>query len=416
MKTKLQTFLVGGAVRDKLLGFEVTERDWVVVGATSEQLLGGGYKPVGKGFPVYLHPQTHEEYALARTERKTGPGYKGFAVQFSPTVTLEEDLLRRDLTVNAMAQDAEGHIIDPFNGRRDLELRLLRHVSPAFSEDPVRILRVARFAARYAHVGFRVAEETMQLMKHMVSCGEVNALVAERVWAEFVRAMSEKSPSVFINVLRQCGAAAELFPEIERMFGVPALSMDGMDIDVGELALECLEYSARTDSGLLERFALLIGGLGKPLTPQENWPQHLNHQQFALAELAALCERLRVPREYRKMGSIFIRFHELCHQAFELTGREIVEILRELGALKKGADMDSFLAACNTYYLVSFHSNDMCFPQFGFLENCKQVVLSVNVRMLVGQELQGAEIGEALCRLQIEAVDDLIARLGSQSK
>ncbi|NOX91180.1 MAG: multifunctional CCA addition/repair protein, partial [Gammaproteobacteria bacterium] len=263
----MEIYLVGGAVRDTLLGLEPKEHDWVVVGATPEQLESQGYKQVGKDFPVFLHPKTHEEYALARTERKTAPGYHGFAIHAAPDVTLEEDLLRRDLTVNAIAQTADGQLIDPFNGQQDLADKRLRHVSPAFSEDPIRILRVARFAARFAHLGFNIAPETGELMRDMVNAGEVDALVAERVWTETERALGEKNPARFFEVLRDCGALEKLFPEIERLFGVPQPEKHHPEIDTGVHTLMVLEQAARLSADTRVRFAALVHDLGKGTTP-----------------------------------------------------------------------------------------------------------------------------------------------------
>ena len=296
----MKTYLVGGAVRDTLLGLEVKERDWVVVGETPESMVARGFRPVGKDFPVFLHPVTREEYALARTERKTAPGYRGFAVHAEPDITLEQDLLRRDLTINAMASAESGEIVDPYGGLRDLDARLLRHVSPAFSEDPVRILRLARFAARFAPLGFTVAEETRELMRAMVTAGEVDALVPERVFAELAKALVEPVPMAFFEVLRSCGALARLFPEIEALFGVPQPPEHHPEIDTGVHTLLVLEQAATLSADPAVRFAALTHDLGKALTPPERWPRHWGHEKLGLPALETLCDRLKVPNAYRK--------------------------------------------------------------------------------------------------------------------
>src|SRR5688572_2774012 len=295
----MQVYLVGGAVRDRMLGREVTERDWVVVGATPAALEKQGYIPVGRDFPVFLHPKTKEEYALARQERKTGPGYRGFVTEFSPAVTLEEDLRRRDLTINAMAEDADGKVVDPFGGKRDLDARVLRHVSEAFLEDPVRILRVARFAARYASYGFRVADETLELMRRMVANGEASALVAERVWTETEKALQEKSPQVFFEVLRACGALAVVYPEIDALFGVPQPEKWHPEVDTGLHQLLALQQAVRLGGGIESRFAVLMHDLGKGATPKDKWPSHHGHEELGVALVEQLCARLRVPNHLR---------------------------------------------------------------------------------------------------------------------
>jgi len=310
----MQTYLVGGAVRDKLLGLPVQDRDYVVVGATPEQMIARGFKPVGADFPVFLHPETREEYALARTERKAGHGYKGFKVYAAPDVTLEDDLRRRDLTINAMAEDEAGHLVDPYGGAADLRDGLLRHVSEAFAEDPVRILRVARFAARYAPRGFRVADETLALMRSMVKAGEADHLVAERVWAELERALGEERPSAFFWVLRSCGALARLFPEIDRLIGVPQPSQHHPEVDTGVHVMLVLDAAARLSPDPRVRFAALVHDLGKSETPAAEWPKHVGHEKRGAELVKALCERFRVPNEYRDLGVIAARFHALCHR------------------------------------------------------------------------------------------------------
>jgi len=299
----MQVYLVGGAVRDRLLGLPVRERDWVVVGARPEELAARGFLSVGREFPVYLHPQTREEYALARLERKTAPGYRGFVTEFTPEVTLEDDLRRRDLTINAMAETESGALIDPYGGRRDLEQRVLRHVSDAFVEDPVRILRLARFAARFAHLGFTVADETRALMRRMVGSGEVDALVSERVWKETERALGERDPQVYFEVLRECGALAVVFPELQALYGVPQPPRWHPEIDTGIHTMLVLGCAARLSSSTAVRFAALVHDLGKARTPREKWPSHHGHEAAGVQLIEQLASRLRVPNAHRELAS-----------------------------------------------------------------------------------------------------------------
>ena len=330
----MQVYLVGGAVRDRLLGLAVHERDWVVVGALPQELERAGYRPVGREFPVFLHPDTHEEYALARLERKVGPGYRGFTTQFSPEVTLEEDLKRRDLTVNAMAEEADGSVIDPYGGRADLEARVLRHVSDAFIEDPVRILRVARFAARYASLGFRVADETLALMKRMTADGEVAALVPERVWQETERALGESRPDVYFEVLRACGALAVIFPEIDALYGVPQPPRWHPEVDTGVHVMLALRYAADHAAPATVRFAALTHDLGKARTPRERWPSHHGHEELGVPLIEAMCARLKVPNDQRELALLTARNHTLVHRAAELNPGTL---LRAPGVLRCAA-------------------------------------------------------------------------------
>jgi tRNA nucleotidyltransferase (CCA-adding enzyme) len=311
----MQVYLVGGAVRDALLGLTVKERDWVVVGGTREELLRLNYREVGRDFPVFLHPETHEEHALARLERKVGPGYRGFSVDFGPEVTLEEDLARRDLTINAIAQSADGALVDPFGGRRDIEARVLRHVSAAFVEDPVRVLRVARFAARFAPLGFQVTPETLALMRAMVERGEIHALVPERVWQETEKALRELKAAEFFKVLRECGALQPVYPEIDALFGVPQPAQWHPEIDTGVHTLMVLEQAALLSSEPLVRFAALVHDLGKATTPRDEWPSHRGHEERSVSLIEALSLRLRLPGEYRDLGVIVARYHGIVHRA-----------------------------------------------------------------------------------------------------
>lgn len=342
----MQVYLVGGAVRDELLGRTVRERDWVVVGATAEEMARLGYRQVGRDFPVFLHPVTQEEYALARRERKIAPGYRGFTTEFDSAVTLEEDLERRDLTINAMARAPNGTLIDPYGGTRHLEARLLHHVSPAFAEDPVRILRVARFAARYASLGFKVAEPTRALMRAMVDTGEVSSLVAERVWQETSRALQEDAPQMFVEVLRECGALKLIFPEVDALFGVPQPERWHPEIDTGVHTMMALAMSARLSDAGSVRFAALTHDLGKADTPREQWPSHPGHEARSTARIDVLCDRLRVPNEYRELALLVARHHGNVHRAHELRAATVLDLLESADAFRRGERFELFLTAC----------------------------------------------------------------------
>ena len=340
----MQTYLGGGAVRDRLLGLPVTERDWVVVGAAPQEMLDAGYVPVGRDFPVFLHPQTKEEVALARTERKTAPGYHGFAFHAAPDVTLEEDLARRDLTINAMAEDAAGTLIDPFGGARDLVEKRLRHVSPAFAEDPVRILRLARFAARFAD--FTIAGETMALARRMVENGDVDALVPERVWQELARGLMEARPSRMFEVLRGCGALARLLPEVDRLWGVPQRADYHPEVDTGVHLMLVLDMAARLAAPLAVRFACLCHDLGKGTTPAEVLPRHVGHEQRSVALTRVLAERLRAPTDCRELAEVVAREHGNVHRCGEFGAGALVRLLERCDAFRKPARLDEILLAC----------------------------------------------------------------------
>ena len=342
----MQVYLVGGAVRDALLGLEVKDRDWVVVGGTRDELLRLQYKEVGRDFPVFLHPLSHEEHALARLERKVAPGYRGFKVEFGPDVTLEQDLARRDLTVNAIAQAADGSFVDPYGGRRDLQSRTLRHVSDAFIEDPVRVLRVARFAARFAPLGFSVAPETLDLMRSMVGRHEVDALVPERVWQETAKALRETAPGVFFRVLRDCGALRIVYPELDALFGVPQPPRWHPEIDTGLHTLMVLDQAARLSEDPRVRFAAAVHDLGKGNTPPVEWPSHHGHEERSVALIEALAERLRVPADYRDLAVIVARYHGNVHRAFELRPGTLLEFLERADAFRRGGRFAQALLAC----------------------------------------------------------------------
>ncbi len=340
----MQIYEVGGAVRDALLGRPVSDRDWVVVGATPEQMIAQGFKPVGRDFPVFLHPITHEEYALARTERKTAPGYTGFQFHASPEVSLEDDLARRDLTINAMARSADGLLIDPFGGEKDLQQRVLRHVGPAFVEDPVRILRIARFAARFE--GFTVAPDTLELMRHMVSNGEVDALVPERVWQELARGLMERHPSRMIEVLRECGALKKILPEIDALFGVPQPPQHHPEIDTGIHMLLVIDAAATADFSLPVRWAALMHDLGKATTPVDLLPRHHGHEQRSVPLVKTVCERLKVPADCRDLAILAAREHGDLHRGLELRAATIVKMLERTDALRRPQRFLDLLDAC----------------------------------------------------------------------
>lgn len=339
----MKTYLVGGSVRDELLGLPVKDHDYVVVGASPEEMERLGYRPVGKDFPVFLHPQTNEQYALARTERKISLGYKGFEVFTSPQVTLQEDLARRDLTINSIAKDTDGNIIDPFNGVADLEAGILRHISPAFSEDPVRILRTARFAARF---GFRIAPETMMLMSDMVHNGEVDALVPERVWQELARGLIEKSPSRMFYMLKECGALARIIPEVNVLFGIPQPAHAHPEIDTGVHIMMVIDYAAARNYSLPVRFAALTHDLGKGTTPPEEWPRHIGHEARSIELIKNLCERIRIPNESRDLALLVARYHGDVHRAEELKPSTMANMLQAVDAYRKPGRFEEFLQAC----------------------------------------------------------------------
>jgi len=346
----MKTYLVGGAVRDRLLGRPVTERDYVVVGATPQQLVAQGYQQVGKDFPVFLHPRTKDEYALARTERKTAPGYRGFIVHAEPDVTLEEDLRRRDLTINALAEDEAGRLIDHFGGQADLEDHVLRHVSDAFAEDPVRILRVARFAARYADMDFKIADETMHLMRSMVEAGEVDALVPERVWQELLKALSEEKPSRFFEALRECGALERLFPEIDRLWGVPQPEKWHPEVDTGVHAMMVIDMSARITRDTEVRFAALTHDFGKGTTPPEILPSHRGHEERGVELIEDFCRRFRVPRRYRDLAIVAARYHGRIHKVDELRPGTIVDLFEATDAFRRPTRFEQALLVCEADY------------------------------------------------------------------
>jgi tRNA nucleotidyltransferase (CCA-adding enzyme) len=397
----MKTYLVGGAVRDKLLGRPVKDRDFVVVGATPDDMLALGFRPVGRDFPVFLHPDTHEEYALARTERKTGPGYKGFSINAAIDVTLEQDLARRDVTINALAEDENGHLIDPFGGRDDLEQQILRHISPAFVEDPLRVLRVARFAARF---DFRIADETLQLMRKLSTSGELQALIAERVWQELERALDESRPRRFFEVLRDCGALAELFPEIDRLFGVPQPEQHHPEIDTGVHTLMVLDQAAKLSDDPVVRFAALTHDLGKGTTPEQEWPSHKGHEQRSVELIENLCDRYKAANAFRELAVIVAREHGRAHRALELRPGTILELFESTDAFRRPDRFEKFLLACEADARGRTGFEDRDYVQGKLLREALTAARSIDAVTLQNSGLAGAELGEAIRQARCERI------------
>jgi len=400
----MQIYKVGGAVRDRLLGRPVSEVDWVVVGASAEQMLELGYRPVGADFPVFLHPQTGDEYALARTERKSGRGYGGFTFHASPDVTLEEDLIRRDLTVNAMAEDDQGNLIDPYGGQQDLEARLLRHVSPAFAEDPLRVLRVARFAARYAPLGFSVAPETLALMRQLAESDELAHLTAERSWKEISRALMEPRPDVFVQVLRDSGALAAMLPEVDALFGVPQPQAHHPEIDTGVHVLSVLRRCAEHEQPLSVRWACLLHDVGKGLTPEAEWPRHIAHEHKGLPLIQAINERCKAPRDCAELASLVGEFHTHGHRALELRPSTLLELLQRFDVFRRPQRFVEFVAACEMDARGRLGLEQRDYPQAAYLLDAAEVARQVPVKPLLEKGFKGAELGEALNRERLQAL------------
>ena len=402
----IEAYVVGGAVRDRLLGRPVNDRDWVVVGATAQRMLDAGFRAVGRDFPVFLHPTTNEEYALARTERKSAPGYRGFVVHADPGVTLQQDLSRRDLTINAIAQGADGSLIDPFGGQADLRARVLRHVSPAFAEDPLRILRVARFAARLPD--FQLARETLELMRAMVDAGEVDALVSERVWQELARGLMEPRPSRMFELLRACGALRVLLPEVDRLWGVPQPPEHHPEIDSGVHLMRVLDTCARVQASLAVRFACLGHDLGKGTTPRERWPRHLGHEQRGVVLLRALGERLKVPIECRELAELTAREHGHVHASLGLQPAAQWRLLQRCDALRRPARFAELLLACecDARGRLGFEQRD--YPQRARLLRALAHVRGVDTAALAQQALargrSGVQVGKAIDAARVEAL------------
>jgi len=413
----MQIYLVGGAVRDALLGLPVSDHDWVVVGATPQTMLDQGYLPVGKDFPVFLHPQSHEEYALARTERKTAPGYHGFAIHAAPDVTLEDDLARRDITINAIAAspewtrakgqfDTQSGLIDPFHGQQDLANKLFRHVSPAFREDPVRILRVARFAARFAD--FQVAPETLALMSEMVVDGEVDHLVPERIWQELSRGLMEAKPSRMLTVLRDCGALQRLLPEVDRLWGVPQRADYHPEVDTGVHLMMVLDMAARLQAPLAVRFACLCHDLGKGNTPADVLPRHIGHEERSARLLKAVCERLRVPTECRELADVVAREHSNIHRSTDVSASALVRLLERCDALRKPQRMAEILLACECDARGRLGHFETPYPQHQKLRSVLAVMQAVDTKEIANKAMEtgatGQKVGELIHQARVAAV------------
>jgi len=400
----MEIYLVGGCVRDQLLGLPIKDRDWVVVGATPAQMLQQGFQQVGKDFPVFLHPETKEEYALARTERKTDAGYYGFECNFDPTVTLEQDLLRRDLTINAIAQTLDGKITDPFNGQQDLENKILRHVSVAFTEDPVRILRVARFAARFAPLGFTIAPETMQFMQQMVANGEVDSLVPERVWQEMVRALQESAPEVFFAILRKCGALVRIFPQLDCLWGVPQKPQYHPEIDTGIHVMMALQQAVKLTAKPEVRFAVLCHDLGKGATPKDQLPSHNGHEERGVALINAWCNKYRVPNNFRDLAVKVSRWHLHAHRVAELRPETIIKLFQGLDAFRSPVNLENYLLACQSDATGRGGKQDSAYPNAALIQSAFAAATSIDVQPLIQQGLDGATLGAAIVRARAKAV------------
>ena len=403
----MKIYLVGGAVRDELLNYPFTEKDWVVVGATVNDMLAAGYQQVGKDFPVFLHPVSKEEHALARTERKTAAGYTGFEVHASPDVSLEQDLIRRDLTINAIAKDDNGTLVDPFHGVDDINNKILRHVSEAFAEDPVRILRIARFMARYAHLGFTIADETLALMTAMVAAGEVDALVAERVWQEMQKALSEKTPAAFITTLRDCGALKRIMPELDCLWGVPQPEQHHPEIDSGIHTMMVLEQACKLSDNPQVRFAALVHDLGKGTTAEKEWPQHIGHEARGAKIVLQVCKRMRIPNEYRDLAKRTARFHLHYHRALELKPATVVKTLEQLDAFRKPDRFENFLLASEADARGRPGYENKVFKQGDFFRQALNVSKTVNIDELRELGFENQALANKIKEQRINAVAQL---------
>ena len=406
----MKVYLVGGAVRDQLLGLPVKDRDWIVVGAVPATLLSLGYQQVGKDFPVFLNPKTKEEYALARTERKSSAGYTGFICDFSPTITLEQDLIRRDLTINAMAQSEDGEIIDPYGGKQDLENRILRHISPAFSEDPLRVLRVARFAARYHSLGFKIASETLALMAELAQSGELQHLTAERVWLETEKALNEKNPEIYFETLHKTGALRVLFPEIDALYGVPNPVKHHPEVDSFIHTMLVLKQSVNLteNNPILNksavRFAAICHDLGKALTPQNILPHHYGHEQAGIKPTRALCKRLKVPSYFQELAELTCEFHTHIHKAFELRAETVITLFNRFDVWRKPQRFQEFLQVClaDTRGRTGFENKD--YPQIDYINQLLQAANEVDVRQIIADGFEKQEIRNELTKRRILAI------------
>lgn len=407
----LQRYLVGGAVRDKLLNIDSYDRDWVVVGSTPQEMESLGFSAVGKDFPVFLHPKTKEEHALARTERKSGSGYTGFECYFAPDVSLEEDLMRRDLTINAIAQDDKGQLYDPYHGQQDLSNRILRHVSDAFVEDPLRVLRVARFAAKLHHLNFTVAPETMVMMTEIVQSGELAHLTAERVWQEWHKSLSTPHPEVFLSVLRECGALAVVLPEIDALFGVPQPEKWHPEIDTGIHTLMVAQQAALLSPSLPVRFAAQVHDLGKGITPESEWPSHKMHCHTGLKIIKKLCERVRVPNEFRDLALLVCEQHSNIHRAGELKPTTFLKVLNKFDVWRKPERLNDILLCCQADHAGRKGLEDQPYPQKARFEAAYQAALQVEVKAIIADGFQGKDIREEQEKRRATAIENALSEL-----
>lgn len=409
----MEIYLVGGAVRDGLLNQAVRDNDWVVTGSTPQQMIELGYKPVGRDFPVFLHPKTKEEYALARTEKKSGRGYHGFVFHTSPDVTLEEDLVRRDLTINAMAQDSNGNIIDPYGGRDDLKKGLLRHVSDAFVEDPVRLLRIARYASRYAKLGFIIADETLRLLKQIVDSGEIDELVAERVWNEISNALDEEVPSVFFLALRQCNALAVLLPEVDQLFGVPQNPHYHPEIDTGVHTMMVIDKAAASGADNSVRFAALCHDLGKGSTPASRLPKHIAHETRGLNLIKNLCERFRIPSAHRQIAELVCKYHTHCHRAAELRTSTLLKVFQALDVFRRPERLTKFLLACEADARGRIGFEDASYPQADIFNQCFSAAKQADIQDLLDSKANGKEIQTQLKIRRENAIRNTLEKINA---
>ncbi|MFT4650647.1 MAG: tRNA nucleotidyltransferase (CCA-adding enzyme) [Polaribacter sp.] len=400
----MKTYTVGGCVRDRLLGLPITDTDWVVTGATIEQMRNAGYQSVGKDFPVFLHPKTKQEYALARSERKTGPGYHGFEFDTDPLITIEQDLSRRDLTINAIAEDENGVLIDPYGGQADLKKRILRHVSYAFVEDPVRVLRVARFAARFHHLGFKLAPETIQLIRTMGESGELGTLVAERVWTEMSRALGESNPSIFFETLRECDVLATLFPEIDGLYGVPQTAKYHPEIDTGIHVMMALEKSAELNFDIETRFAVLMHDLGKATTPTDILPSHHGHEQRGVKLVKSFCKRWKVPKAHTELALITTEYHTHVHRAFDLKPATLLKLFAKTDVFRKPERFKKMVRACSSDARGRTSFENAPYPQAEFLNQLADKICTADISKVTQSDLQGKALGEAIHNLRLELI------------
>ena len=400
----MKIYKVGGCVRDHLLGLPIVDIDWVVTGTTVDNMRSAGYQTVGKDFPVFLHPKTKQEYALARSERKTAPGYHGFDFNTDPTITIEQDLLRRDLTINAIAEDEDGNLIDPYGGQADIEKRILRHVSDAFVEDPVRVLRVARFAARFNHLGFKLAPETIQLIREIGTSGELGTLVAERVWSEMSRALGESNPSIFFETLRECDVLASLFPEIDNLYGVPQTAKYHPEIDTGIHVMMALEKSAELNFDNETRFAVLMHDLGKATTPADILPSHHGHEQRGVKLVTSFCKRWKVPKAHTELALITTEYHTHIHRAFDLKPTTLLKLFTKTDVFRKPERFKKMLQAClsDVRGRTDFENNP--YPQATFINQLADKLCHADISQIIQSNLDGKALGEAIQNLRLDLI------------